>query len=83
MTKYLDVDCFLCEKPRLSKPNDSWVEVISLSPHRRAHISCFHEVLLQIRDINEDDPLAFLTMVEERERKRGIEPVPRDESWAY
>lgn len=79
-SKYLEVDCFLCEKPRLSKgPTEDWVEISGL-PNRRAHRSCYHEVCIQLRDIRyeTDNPLAVLDMVEKRERKRGIEPPERD-----
>lgn len=76
-TKYLEVDCTLCEKPRLSKPDDSWFEILALGPHRRAHSSCFYEIMFVIRDINKDDPDAFLSKVEERERQRGVEPPSR------
>ena len=79
VTKYLEVDCFLCEKPRLDKSDDGWLEVGTMGPQRRAHSSCFHKVMFDIREINSgDDPLAFLAMVEARERERGIEPPPRD-----
>ena len=78
--KYLEVDCFLCEKPRLTKPNDDWLIVGDMGPHRRAHGVCFREVCVQLRDIRRetDNPLAMLEMVEERERKRGVEPPTRD-----
>lgn len=78
MARFLEVDCFLCEKPRLSKPDDDWLEIGTMGPHRRVHSSCFHEIKGQIREINAEDPLAFLGMVEKRERARGVEPPPRD-----
>lgn len=75
----LDVDCFLCEKPRLDKPKEAWVEVGGL-PGRRAHRACYREVCVQLRDIRfqTDNALSTLEMVEERERKRGIESPERD-----
>lgn len=76
-TEYLEVDCVLCEKPRLSKPEDGWFEILMLGPKRRAHSSCFHEIMFVIRDMTKDDPDAFLAKVEERERRRGIEPPLR------
>ena len=76
---FLEVDCFLCEKPRTAKPGD-WVEVASMGPHRRAHDVCFQDVCTQLRDIQwgTNNPLSTLEMVEERERARGIEPPARD-----
>ena len=75
---YLKVDCFLCEKPRLTKPDDEWFEVKSMGRHRRAHSSCFCEVMGEIKNINASDPDAFLAMVEGRERARGVEPPVRE-----
>lgn len=77
--QYLEVDCFLCEKPRLDKPDEDWLEIGAL-PGRRAHGACFREVCVQLRDLRweTDNPLAILEMVEGRERKRGIEPPERD-----
>jgi len=68
-TKYFDVLCTLCGKPRLDHSDGGqWWEVLLWGPKRRCHETCFRDVMDVMREIPDKE---MLHMIEAREEKRA------------
>lgn len=61
---YLDVPCSLCEKRHDAIEGADWLEIGGWGPTRRAHSTCFHEIMHQLREMPDG---AFMAALEKRE----------------